>query len=117
MPTEKGANLERPEFLQNETPERAMRFNKGKPKLIYGVAVNDAGYKVDDLVDGKRITCHYYNTWKNMLSRCYGKSNTKSYARCAVAEEWLTFSTFRKWMERQDYEGKCLDKDLIVHNN
>lgn len=87
-------------------------------KKVYGVAVNDADYAVDKVVDGDRITCHYYDTWKNMLYRCYGKgSGNPSYADCTVAKEWLLFSAFRSWMMSQSHEGACLDKDILVPGN
>ena len=55
-----------------------------------------------------------------MLERCYDTnyvSRNPTYATCSVCEEWLTFSNFKKWMEKQDWKGKQLDKDLIVPGN
>ena len=55
-----------------------------------------------------------------MLGRCYSKSYQEkhpSYKGCSVCEEWLTYSNFKAWMEQQDWEGKQLDKDLLVYNN
>lgn len=55
-----------------------------------------------------------------MLCRCYSvKHTTRSptYQDCYVCEEWLIFSNFRSWMEQQDWEGKALDKDLLVYQN
>tara|TARA_R110000824_G_scaffold126388_1_gene285928 strand:+ start:187 stop:615 length:429 start_codon:yes stop_codon:yes gene_type:complete len=40
-----------------------------------------------------------------------------TYKGCSVAEEWLTFSNFRKWMVEQDWKGKHLDKDLLVEES
>lgn len=51
-----------------------------------------------------------------MLKRCYSKATSAhnvSYKGCTVWEEWLTFSNFKSWMEKQDWEGKDLDKDLL----
>ena len=31
--------------------------------------------------------------------------------------EWHRFSSFKAWMEKQDWEGKHLDKDLLVPGN
>ena len=52
-------------------------------KLIYGVGVNDLGYREqinEELPKngGKRIQkcvfiCKYYTVWKDMLRRCYSK--------------------------------------------
>jgi hypothetical protein len=45
------------------------------------------------------------------------KVKRQTYRDCTVCEEWHLFSTFRKWMEIQDYEGKELDKDLLFPQN
>lgn len=94
-------------------------------KKIYGVGINDAGYTVqrDVVVDGKKKLewrCPYYRTWKDMLKRCYSGSfqnKCPTYIGCTVTEEWKTFSNFKAWMEKQDWEGKQLDKDLLVNGN
>ena len=89
-------------------------------KLVCGVGINDADYVVQPLVGGKQVCCPYYRTWKNMLKRCYHKSyqeGHKSYTDCTVCEEWLTFSKFKSWMEKQDWKGKELDKDILFIGN
>ncbi len=96
-------------------------------KLVYGVGVNDLGYRVNvtELVTengGKRIrkpvfTCPYYSVWGSMLERCYSKKYLESnptYIGTSVCGEWLYASEFKKWMEQQDWSGKCLDKDIIA---
>ena len=40
-----------------------------------------------------------------------------AYKDVVVRQEWLTFSNFKRWMEKQDWEGKQLDKDIIVLGN
>ena len=40
-----------------------------------------------------------------------------TYADVTVCEEWRRFMAFRNWMNRQDYAGKTLDKDLIQLGN
>ena len=102
-----------------------------KPKkLVYGVGINDAGYVVEKretigYVDGKQNqktvwVCPYYQVWVNMLRRCcYAKFQERNptYKGCSVAEEWLTFSAFKQWMEKQDWEELQLDKDLLFEGN
>lgn len=94
-------------------------------RLLYGVGINDADYRVNILtsrvVNGKRVRevlfrCPFYSRWVEMLRRCYSEIERKrspTYAGCIVCEEWLTFSNFKAWMEKQDWEGKQLDKDII----
>lgn len=97
-----------------------MRKVQTKIKLIYGVGINDADYCTKPSVSGKRVICKYYQTWYSMLQRCYSsKSQAKrpTYIGCTVCEEWLTFSNFKKWMETQDWEGKQLDKDILIQGN
>ena len=94
--------------------------------LIYGVGVNDADYAVtmyEEVGDVKRKQvwiCPFYQKWRSMLRRCYGKSfvtKNPTYIRCSVTKEWLVFSNFKSWMEKQDWEGKELDKDLLFPGN
>ena len=102
-----------------------------KPKkMVCGIGWNNADYVVvkrEEIgrIDGKRNQrqvwmCYYYQTWVDMLKRCYStKTQEKhpTYAGCTVSEEWHTFSNFRAWMEKQDFEGKQLDKDLLFEGN
>ena len=64
--------------------------------------------------------CLYYQAWNSMLSRCYGNSKNPSmdrYLECSVSDDWLFFDNFRDWMVQQRWEGRVLDKDLLVFNN
>ena len=52
-----------------------------------------------------------------MLKRCYSNKYLESYPTyigTSVCSEWLSATAFKKWMEQQDWHGKCLDKDIIV---
>lgn len=89
-------------------------------KLLYGVGSNDADYTVQPIIDGVKRHCPYYTRWTNMLRRCYSEAGlvkNPTYVDCSVCDEWLTFSNFKAWMETQDWEGKDLDKDLLVAGN
>ena len=96
-------------------------------KLVYGVGVNDLDYRtqVKEYVTedgGRRVQkpvflCKYYTVWRGMLERCYSKKfleRNPSYIGTSVCSEWLSATAFKKWMEKQDWSGKCLDKDIIV---
>lgn len=87
-----------------------------KPKKVYGIGINDADYNVYD----KNSPCRFYRTWRSMLCRAYCEhwhAKHQSYRGCSVVEEWHLFSNFKHWMEKQDWEGKALDKDLLVIGN
>lgn len=99
-------------------------------RLVYGVGINDAGYKVQKketigYVGGKRKQglvwiCPFYQVWINMLKRGYSfeyKTIHPTYENAYVCNEWLLFSNFKTWMEQQDWKGKQLDKDLLVQGN
>jgi hypothetical protein len=98
---------------------------RARTKSVCGVGINDADYvtTIRAMIDGREKTlwsCPFYQTWKEMLRRCYSAkylSRFPSYAGCEVAPEWHSFSVFREWMERQDWEGKQLDKDALIPGN
>ena len=84
--------------------------------LVCGVGVNDADYAVSPKIDGKRDTCPFYKKWAYMLARAYSGKRS-AYENVLVCQEWLTFSSFRSWMETQDWLGKDLDKDIVSPGN
>lgn len=99
-------------------------------RLVYNVGINDANYRGQEWVtvdggDGKRKQrlvwiCPFYSRWRDMLKRCYShkyQETHPTYKGCSVCHEWLTFSTFRRWMVEQDWEGKELDKDILIPGN
>ena len=99
-------------------------------KLVYGVGVNDLGYRTQVKEEvtkngGKRVwktvfRCEFYTAWTNMLERCYSEKSLESYPSyigTRVCSEWLSATAFKSWMERQDWEGKSLDKDIIVRKS
>lgn len=89
-------------------------------KLVYGVGLNDADYTVKPSVNGRQVWCPFYRAWSNMLKRCYDSKHQakgSAYIGCVVCHEWLTFSNFKSWMISQSWNGKELDKDLLVKGN
>lgn len=94
--------------------------------LLYNWAVNDLGYVVAinenyGKENGKRLQksvwkCPYYNRYVTMLKRCFGKNykdQNKSYSLTGVCGEWKSAKAFKAWMEKQDWQDKHLDKDLL----
>ena len=89
-------------------------------KLIYGVGFNDADYAVRPTIKGMEIRCPYHTKWSSMIERCYSKkaiNRRPTYRDCSVAEDWLSFSNFKDWMLKQDWQDKVLDKDILVQGN
>lgn len=95
-------------------------------RRVRGVGINDADYQVTEYAgkgpDRKQIwECPIYQIWFNMLQRGYSASFKKrqpTYEGVTVCDEWLnSFMAFRGWVLTQDWEGKRLDKDLLVVGN
>ena len=89
-------------------------------KLVGGIGVNDADYVVSHTTNGERVVCPFYRVWSNMLIRCNKKKFQQlhpTYIDCTVADEWLIFSVFRSWLITKDWEGKSLDKDILIQGN
>lgn len=99
--------------------------------LVFGHGVNDANYTVQIKVEsgvsasGKRKQkviwhCPFYSRWCGVLERSYSKALHKtrpSYIGCSTTPEWHYFMTFRAWMEKQDWQDKHLDKDILFIGN
>lgn len=97
-----------------------MKEYEQSARLVRGVGVNDATYKTQPVINGKREICPFYRKWADMLNRCYSEkelAKRPSYAGCSVAVEWLNFMAFREWMDRQAWKGMHLDKDILVQGN
>lgn len=96
-----------------------------RTKLVYGVGINDANYRVRIVSHegGKQKvlwSCPFYDRWANLLLRCYNKKELEkhpTYQGCSICEDWVYFSNFRRWMFSQNWEGKQLDKDILFPNN
>lgn len=83
-----------------------------KKRLVHGVGRNDSNEPIQH--------CKIYHRWKSMLQRCYStkhKERWPTYQNCTVCDEWLTFSNFKSWVQTQEWEGKHLDKDILVEGN
>lgn len=94
--------------------------NMSKSKLVFGVGVNDATYAVCRSHLGERSYCPFYLRWKSIIQRCYSEifhKRNPTYYGCKVCDEWKVFSNFKSWMEKQDWDGNAIDKDLLFPGN
>ena len=104
------------EFIRIPVTKKSLRFRKP----VCGVGINDADYVIRPLINGKKVICPYYQCWANMIERAYSKKYQEkqpTYKECSVVNEWHRFSVFRLWMEKQDWVGKHLDKDILIFGN
>lgn len=101
--------------------ERVSQFAKGKPRtLLHGVGINDAPYVTAYKQEGKLLTCPYYAKWSAVITRCFSPTFLKqrpTYGQCTLEESWKRFSSFKTWMQTQDWVSKHLDKDLLLQGN
>lgn len=89
-------------------------------EVVYGHGINDAPYVINPQIKGVRYQCPFYKVWQNMLKRVYDnsyKNKNTTYLGTSVCKTWLKFMNFRYWMQDQDWEGKQLDKDVLVRGN
>ena len=102
-------------------------FLKGQIKnpmtpTYYGIGFIGVGkFKTCD-ENGKNTKC--YDTWLNMLARCYDpklQEKYPTYKNCRVCEEWWNFQVFAEWYYSHFYEIEnermALDKDILKKGN
>ena len=93
-------------------------------KLVYGVGFNDKTRPAN--VDGKKVK--EYVLWHDMLKRCFSEklqTRRPTYKGCNVSDNFLHYSFFYDWCQKQVGFGKVdengrywhLDKDLLFVDN
>lgn len=88
----------------------------GCPKCMHRKLVHDVGD--NDLRLGNKDPL--YIIWKSMLGRCYSKKiqdKQPQYIGVTCHPDWHTLSNFVDWATKQNWEGKYLDKDLLIKGN
>lgn len=84
---------------------------EAQKKMVLGVGINDINC-------AKRTIA--WRKWMSMLTRCYGVDNfgdRPTYKECTVCDEWLVFSNFKAWFDKNYRNGYCLDKDILFRGN
>ena len=85
-------------------------------KKVMGVGLFDVKYTCTANESIKKAS----NLWRGMLMRCYDNSFLDthiSYKGCSVCDEWLRFSNFKEWFDKNYVEGYALDKDILIKGN
>ena len=89
-----------------------------RPKLVYGVGVNDWKYTIGTKAGG---IASVYNCWAKMIERGYDekyKSVYPTYYDVTVCEEWRnSFTAFFNDIRVYVRKGYHLDKDLLFFGN
>lgn len=114
------------EFLSTgyKTSAHLSNIKKGAVKdpyfpVIYGVGYIGEG-KYTSRIDGIQLIS--YKRWKEMLNRCYNKSNSsyKNYGAKGVyvCDEWHNYQNYAKWWEENCTNDKqVVDKDILYKGN
>ena len=101
---------------------KAGRIKNPMTPTVWGIGFIGIGkFKPCD-ENGKITKC--YNTWENMLKRCYDSKYQEkhpTYKGCRVCEEWWNFQKFAEWYYSHFYELENermeLDKDILKKGN
>ena len=77
------------------------------------------GYRGSENVD---CTSESYLKWHDMINRCYNAKfheRQPQYKGCTVCEEWLNYSNFKVWYDKNKIAGTSLDldKDILFKGN
>lgn len=77
------------------------------------------GYRGSENVDCQSDS---YLRWHDMMNRCYNKkflARQPQYRGCTVCEEWLNYSNFKVWFDKNKIHGISLDidKDILFKGN
>ena len=77
------------------------------------------GYRGSENVDCQSES---YLRWHDMMNRCYNEkflARQPQYRSCTVCEEWLNYSNFKVWYDKNKIHGKLLDidKDILFKGN
>lgn len=81
--------------------------------------MNGIGYRGSEETD---LHSEAYTKWSDMIHRCYNEKFHKrqpQYEGHTVCEEWLNFSNFNVWYEKNKYGDRILDldKDILFKGN
>lgn len=93
------------EFIRGKGCPSCGKEKKKRP--VYGVGITDLNNVVDT---------EAYKVWKGILQRCYDakyQSKEPTYRSCKVCDEWLIFSNFKEWFDKNHKNGMCIDKDIL----
>ena len=115
-----------PEYNWIARNKEYRHFKKGNVRCPYERRIFNIGYlgegKYKSKENGKNT--RVYDTWHNMLQRCYDEKYQKKYPTyigCRASEEFHNFQNFGDWNSKNYYEIEgeqmCLDKDILVKHN
>lgn len=111
------------EFNTVVTNKDYAAFRKGAIKNPNYASVHGVGY-VGQGNYSKTTDEDVYNTWTNMLMRCYDMKyqlRQPTYIGCEVYSEWHCFQNFAEWYYDNYYEipeqTMALDKDALCKGN
>ena len=82
-------------------------------RLVRGVGINDMG--------GSRCPKKIAEKWRDVIRRTDQRDTNmqfyEMYKDCTLDPRWYRLSAFHDWIQEWDWEGKILDKDILVPGN
>lgn len=115
-----------PEYDWTAEGVQYSNFKKESIKCPYERRTFGMGYIGEGKYKSKENGKHtrVYNSWNNMLRRCYDSKLHKkhpTYIGCESDKDWLCFQNFSNWDKNNYYkvedERMCLDKDILIKHN
>ena len=81
-------------------------------RLVRGVGINDMGSRCPKKIAEK---------WRDVIRRTDQRDPNfeyfEMYKDCTLDPRWYRLSAFHDWMQEWDWEGKVLDKDILIPGN
>lgn len=84
--------------------------------VVYGVGIND----YIGSISSHGVHIKSYKAWVRVLERCYDtkyKTKNPSYNDVVICDEWIKFSNFKEWFDKNYVDGYEIDKDILVQGN
>ncbi|USL83473.1 putative HNH endonuclease [Escherichia phage A4] len=79
--------------------------------MVFNFGINDSNGDSSR----KHKDNNIYNSWYNMLKRCYSPSFHKiepSYIDITVCDDWKHYSNYKQWFKENYIQGYEIDKDI-----
>lgn len=110
--------IEISDYIRRTNPSSLMSLSRRK--LSFGIGINDADYTVSPTINGVKVSCPAYVSWRNMLMRVFSEAYQKkqpTYRGCSICDDWLSFMAYRTWWCENYKQDFHLDKDFIKPGN
>ena len=110
-----------PQVITNERVyEVATVGDVMRRRTVHTHGINDVEFMTLITVNGKVVKCPIYSMWQELLRRCYSVDligKDPRYGNTTIDPNWHSFSVFRTWMLKQNWEGREIICNLLDMDN